>query len=267
MIGRDRLSYVDLVFHVLAHVAVDAPASAFDSDYVRWAQATLGEARERELGELAADIAAAAPTHDALASAQRIAWLFRSVERAQSTFARGLGELSAIEVDVPSLLGVLAGDPAAELIHCAAALEAPHHANLPDVAPDPSFGERLAEVGVAAPLLGRMPIEHVRALRLRGRVHDARIWVGIPGAEVPAVDPSFVAWQAAHEATVAELSARRLPFADHEHAAVALLAARAERADLAGEHRAWLGRLRAPSPSLSSLAAPVRAIVEETLRG
>lgn len=224
----------------------------------------LGAADDRELGALATDIAAAAPTHDVLAGAQRIAWLFRSVERARASFASGLHEISPNDVDAPKLLAVLAGDPAAELIHCAAALEAPHHAKLPAVAVDPTFATRLAALLPVAPHLGRLPVEHVRALRLRGRLVESRIWVGIPGTEIPAVDSSFVAWQAAHEATVAELAPRRLPFAEHEHVAIALLAARAERAGLAVEHRGWLSRLRAPSPS--SLAAPLRAIVDELLK-
>ncbi len=164
------------------------------------------------------------------------------------------------------MLAVLVGDAAAELIHCAAALEAPHHAKLPAVCVDPTFAERLARLTVVAPQLGRLPVEHARSLRLRGRLFEACIWVGIPGAELPAVDPAFVAWQAAHEATVAELAPRKLPFADHEHAAIALLAARAERAGLAHDHRAWLGRLRAPSPELESLDAPLRAIVDDLLK-
>lgn len=260
------MTFVDLVFHVLAHVELDVPASAWDPTYVRWTATQLGPARDRELGELARDVERAAPRHELLAAAQRLAWLFRDVERARPAFASALVDLSAGDVDAPALLASLAATPGAELLFCACALEAPHHARLPaPVADDAAFERALADVRALAPALAEMPVEHVRALRARGRAYDGRIFVGLPGRETPAIDPAHAAWQAAHEATVVELGAAKLPFAEHEHAAIVLLAERAARAGKGREHRAWLGTLRAPSPELASLAPPARVVVEAAL--
>ncbi|CAN5590801.1 hypothetical protein BH09MYX1_BH09MYX1_38460 [soil metagenome] len=225
----------------------------------------IGPANDRELGALALDIARAAPTHDLLAEAQLVAWLFTSALRARTTFSRSLAELRADEVDAPAVLARVANRPAAELIHCAVALEASSHARLPKPEIERGFDDALALVRPAAPALATLPIIHVRALRRHGRLYNARIWVGLPGAAEARVEPSFIAWQAAHEATVAELVPSRLRFAEHEHAAVALLAERAKRCGLEREHRAWLDQLRAPPSSIASLTAPLRTIVEAAL--
>ncbi len=259
-------SFTDLVFHVLAHVEVDVPAGAFDATYVRWVEEHLGPASERELGESAREVARVASTHELLGAAQRLAWLFRDGERARPAFAHALGELAPADVDAPAVLLAIAGTPPAELLFCAVALEAAHHARLPETpARGEAFADRLASLRAVAPELVNLPVEHVRALRRRGRLFGGRIWVGLPGAVVPAVEPSLVAWQVAHEATVAELARAKLPFAQHEHAAIALLAARATRAGKSAEHAAWLAGLRAPAPAIASLAPETRAVVVEAL--
>lgn len=254
-------AFVDLVFHVLAHVSVDVPAGAYDPEYVRWCERTLGPASSRELATLASDVARAAPTHDALARAQLLAWMFRDVQNAARAFDRSLAELRPDDVARPELLRALAGDPAAELLFCAVALEAGAHASLPAIAADAAFGSARAEVARAAPRLAEMPVETVRSLRLRGRVYDATIFVGVPSPIAPGAPVEHVAWQAGHEATVAELAAARLPFDQHEHAAVVLLATRARRAGLAEGHARWLAQLRAPSPSFDDLGDAARAVV------
>ena len=143
-------------------------------------------------------------------------------------------------MDAPALLPHLAGDPAVEVLRAAAELELPLVARLPPVDVDlAALALALGEVARAAPLLPCCAVGVSRALRRRGRVMGREIWVG----EAP-VEHS--AWQAAHEATVAEVVERARSAGegtDHdrvERAAIALLARRAVEAGLTQGHRAWL---------------------------
>src|SRR5581483_7174316 len=137
--------------------------------------------------------------------------------------------------DAPELLPALAGDPAVEVLRAAAELELPLLARLPPIAADlAALGRALDEVAAAAPLLPRCRVGVARALGRRGRVMGREIWVGAAPIE-------HAAWQAAHEATVAEVAAHAAQ--DHdavELAALALLAHRARASGLEAAHRAWL---------------------------
>ena len=124
---------------------------------------------------------------------------------------------------------------------------------------------RIATRRTVAPELSRFDVGVVRSLVRRGRVFEDAIWVGAPGDAAPWADRELVAWQAAHEATVAELSAARLPFEEHEHAAVVLLAERAARAGEGASHARWLATLAAPSPRRESLAQGARSAVDAAL--
>ena len=251
--------FADLVFHVLAHVPGDAAASAYDPAYAAWSEARIGPPAERSLAEDARALEALAPTHDALVRAQLLAWLFSDRDRARSVWERPLSELGPNEVDDPSALSV-AGDPAAELLWCAVALEDEAHARLPAMRANDVADAALGLAGVAPTITG-LDLGIVRSLRLRGRVRGREIWIGEPGAGATL---DHVAWQAAHEATAVELGEHdpRLPFASIEHGSVVLLAMRAERAGRAADHARWIAALRTPDPRVESLAPELRAIVE-----
>lgn len=246
-------SFADLAFHVLAHAPIDAAASAWDPTYVAWSAARLGPASERALGEDARALAATLGSHEALVRAQLLAWLFDEDVRASSHFERALSELAPSDVDAhgaPDVLAYVAGDRGAELLWCAIALEAEHHARLPPVSPASiaALAEALDVVRPAAPALDRFDVRVVRSLRLRGRVRGREIWVGAPDPELgPSAE--HAAWQAAHEATVAEIEEREpsLGFEDLELAAVRLLDERAADVGQAGAHARWLSGLRVPN--------------------
>jgi hypothetical protein len=262
----------DLVFHVLDHVEGTArlPASSFDRRYVAFCREHLGPAEERTLGEDARVLSVVAPNHRTLASVQLLAWTFASLERAVAAAPRELGELRDGDVDRPELLGMLREHrDATEILRCAAELEREHHARLPPVATSfDAVTEELARVGLAAPWLARCPVRLVRALCLRGRVLQREIWVGVPDP-VLGVTVEHVSWQAAHEATVAEVSERgELAEREVEHAAVVLLAERARRAGLARGHARWLAHFGTNAPPIQSTLLPqhVQNVVDELLR-
>jgi hypothetical protein len=224
------------VFHVLAHVRASAalPASLFDAAYVAAAAAVLGPASARSLGEDASLLGRLAVTHDALARVQLVAWLFRSPARARAVAARDLADLPDDAVDAPRLLPLLAGDPGAEILRAAAELELPLVAALPPLAVDRAALATAVEALVpVAPRLARSRVGVARALGYRGRVMDDEIWIG----DAPV---AHAAWQAAHEATVAEVAAEGV----REHAAlegeaVERLARRALAAGMEDARAAW----------------------------
>jgi hypothetical protein len=147
-------------------------------------------------------------------------------------------------VDAPRLLApLLEVGAGAELLWCAALLEAPVHARLPALDVDEDGARAaLARVEPLAPDLAACAIALVPSLRLRGRVHSAHIWIGAPCTEL-AVDAEHVAWQAAHEATVREVARGGVREHDAlERAALALLESRARAAGLAHEHARWRAR-------------------------
>ena len=275
---REPVDWPDLVFHVLAHVAGTAalPASAYDPAYVGWAARHLGSAHDRPLGEDAIALAALLPSHELLATAQLVAWLFESVEQAMACADRDLLALGPGDVDdAAALRALVLPSPAhagAEFLRCAALLEAEAHASLPPatVERDP-LAAILDDQLVVAPDLQRFALMPLRALRLRGRVHcspaaeRAEIWTGLPSAE-PGPTLQHVAWQAAHEATVAEVgrlwraecAAEPLGERGVEAVSVVLLGARARAAGRAAAHCAWLAHFAAP-PSTDPAGLPPMA--------
>lgn len=258
--------FADLVFHVLAHVPGEAAASAFDPIYTGWSERMIGPASARSLAEDARALAALAPTHDALVRAQVVAWIVRDREKARSLFDRALTEIRPEEVDDANALRFAAGDPAAELVWCAAALEDEAHSKLPAMMIE-GIGEAPLALALVAPNIGEFDLGIVRSLRLRGRVHAREIWVGEPGSEPHNPTLEHVMWQAAHEAAAVELTERvpGLPFASIEHGSVVLLAVRSERAGRAADHARWLSSLRSPDPSIESLPPDLRAILDRLL--
>jgi hypothetical protein len=187
-----------------------------------------------------------------MASIQLLAWLFDDADHAALGAARDLAELGAGDVLRPELLEPLVAlGPAVEVLRCAAELErealaalGPPLVMLDEVAAALTVAER------AAPGLATSTILPLRSLRLRGRVRGAEIWIGAPSPDL-ALEPEHVAWQAAHEATVREVSsAGGLAERRVEAVALVLLAERAARAKLASAHRRWLQHLAGP-PAVS----------------
>jgi hypothetical protein len=225
------------VFHVLAHVRAtrDLASSVYDPAYVALVEESVGPARDRTLEEDAHLLGQALPSFDALARVQALAWLFRSEARVRSACGRDLAALAPEDVDAPALLPALAGDPAAEILRAAAELEMPLLPRLPPLAMDlGELGRALDVAALAAPLLRACRVFVVRALGLRGRVMGREVWIG----DAP---PEHAAWQAAHEATVAEIG--KGEHAAVEGAALVLLARRAGEAGLGEAHARWLSHL------------------------
>ncbi|MBI2393848.1 MAG: hypothetical protein HYV09_30025 [Deltaproteobacteria bacterium] len=268
----------ELVFHVLAHVRDTAglAPSVFDPAWVAFVERHAGPSTERTLAEDARVIGRAATTHEALAEVQLLAWLFDDAARMAACADRNLDALSAADVDDPGLLPLLvesARRAAIEVLRAAAELEAEVYAALPPARHDPrALSAARARVERASPELRGCVVETVRPLRLRGRVRGARIWVGSPcDDEGPTAE--HVAWQAAHEATVAEVHARAreagvpVAHAPLEHAALVLLAERAARVSEGAAHARWLAHLRGlPAIDRAALDERWRAVVERSLR-
>lgn len=235
--------WAEAVFHVLAHVPTRVAASLWDQEYVRRCAETLGSAAHRPLGEDARVLARLLDDHEVLARVQLLAWLFVEVGRARSVALVDLAALSPDAVDAPELLPALrrAGD-AVEILRCAVELEAPLLARLPRVKVDVEPVEvELRRVRRAAPALARFTIRLLAPLRRRGRVRGDEIWVGVPGSGLTI---EHVAWQAAHEATVAELSALGdRSEREVEHAALDTLRDRARAVGLEAEHAVWFSHL------------------------
>lgn len=242
--------WAEAVFHVLAHVRGTAhlAASAYDAGYVADVARQLGPAGQRQLGDDAVMLGHLLGTHDVLAAAQCLAWLFRSPARAEAAAGRDLADLAPEDVDAPALLpGVRKTGAAAEILRATAELEAPLLAALPRPAIDlGALGDALARVTGAAPHLAACTVGVLRPLGRRGRVLGREIWVG-------ATSIDHLAWQAAHEATVAEVAAAMRSrgetptHARMEREAIALLEERARAAGLTAPHRAWLGHLVLPA--------------------
>ena len=257
--------FADLVFHVLAHVPARGAANVHDRGYVAWSESLLGPASARERGEGVDALARALTSHEASVRVQRLAWLFEGLERASQGFARALSEIPERDIDRPELLAGLRGDPLAETLFCTVALEASWHARLPPFELEPGLADAFETRRIVAPELARFDVGIVRSLVRRGRVFEGEIWVGAPGDAAPWADRELVLWQAAHEATVAELAPARLPFEEHEHAAVVLLHERAARAREGKSHARWLATLNAPSPRRDALTRGARSAVDAAM--
>lgn len=203
-------------------------------------------------------IAAAAPTHDALARVQLLAWLWKDVTHAAACSDRTLAELTDPDVDEPAVLRALAGSRAAELLRAAAELEADVVAGLPR-------STSLPPVAPVAPWVAQFRASGVRPLRLRGRVFRDEILVGVPCASLgPTAE--HVAWQTAHEATVAILH-RLVPnaaFEPLERAALVMLFEHAQRTGQGEAHARWTAHFSNALP-IGELDAGWRSVVERAL--
>jgi hypothetical protein len=191
---------------------------------------------------------------------QLLAWLFDDAARATTCSDRTLAELDARDVDDAAILTRLRNHEVAEILRAAAELEMEDFVRLPAIAAD----DVVLDTEVA-PWLARFTITQLRPLRIRGRVRGTHIFVGAPCRELE-VTSEHVAWQAAHEATVAEVHerARRAGLAvthdDLEHTALVLLAERARDTGRGESHARWIAHF-ANVPSLE------RGAVSERWRG
>ena len=241
------------MLHVLAHLeAAGLAASCYNPAWIAWARARLGPVSTRPLAEDLHVLTRTALTHDVLARAQTLAWVFASPAEAGRVVDRVLSEL--VDGDVTSfdaLATASSAGPIVEILRAAAELEAPLLAALDDGTWGdalPSVDRALRDVRAAAPSLGSFQVSLARPLGLRGRVHGASIVVGCPGIGCP--DAEHAAWQAAHEATVSTLAAcdahelcARRTFLELERDALGTLRSRAEAAGLGDAHARWLARL------------------------
>lgn len=262
--------WAEAVFHVLAHVRASArlPASLWEPAWVDFVERVAGPASERLLAEDAAVLGELLSSHEALSRAQLLAWAFRDLARARAGAAVELSQLQPDALDAPELLPTLREQGAPiEILRCAALLELPVLAALPVRESDPADVQRaLGQVAPAAPGLFSRRVLLLRPLGLRGRVRGGEIWVGAPTARGPTAE--HVAWQAAHEATVAEAHdvARALatPLGERalEHAALVTLAERALEHGLGERHATWVAHF-STTPPLKRGDAPsaVQALV------
>ena len=239
-------AWADAVFHVLAHVEVHAAASCFSPAYREWAAERLGPTGGRALDEDArvlGELARAEPV--AFASAQAIAWVFRSAESVRAATDHELRD-ALVDDEGARAIAVAAG-PIAEVLRAAAELELSLLGERMPSAAFPWPGDEteaaLARVATAAPELAACRVELTPALGLRGRVYHAHVFAGVPG--IAGATAEHVAWQAAHEATVHEVSSREpaLPFSELERRAVGRLRSRARRVGLGDAHARWLAHL------------------------
>ena len=196
-------------------------------------------------------LAGALGSPDALARAHVLAWLWNDAADVRAAARHDLVDLAPASVADAAALEMLRDlGPAAEVLRAAAELELPLLAALEPIPIDvAAWGPALAEVAPAAPELNRLQLALARALPRRGRVYNARIMVGVPG--VAGGELAHLCWQAAHEATVAEVErSRAVPSATLERTAIGLLRSRAGRAGLEDAHGRWLATL-----DLASLGA------------
>jgi len=160
---------------------------------------------------------------------------------------------------------VKGGGPTMEILRAAAELEAPFHARLPQPTTDLGALDRALQARIAcAPVLSGFQVSCIRSLRQRGRIVPGHIWVGAPGHDPP-LTALHAAWQACHEATVAEVGAgavaRGLTLAERavEHAAIVLLAARAAANGLSADHDTWCATFGTGMPRRELAALPDEA--------
>ena len=254
----------DLVFHVLAHVGETAhlPSSVFSAGYVAFVEGSLGSAANRSLAEDCRLLGQILNTHESLARAQVLAWLFDDLEQIAATRDCELTALDVAHVANAEALATLCRDiPALEILRAAAELEADHYLRLPPVAPvSRSLGARLGELGRVAPMLPAFRVRLCRALGVRGRAFAGEIVVGCPGSDGgPTVE--HAAWQAAHEATVMEVAQHaHLAERNCETAALVLLGERATAAQLVDPHAVWLAHLGNNVPLLDRENCPGEVI-------
>jgi hypothetical protein len=263
--------WTEAVFHVLAHVRGTAhlPASVYDSQYAHLVAEHAGAVSERPLGEDVVLLAEAFPDHEALSRAQLVTELFGSTAEAVASAQTDLADLS--QPHQTAVLATLAPiSRGVELLRCAALLEAPIVETLPSDGVDLNeLRSALERVHPASPTLPGYTIVPIRPLRLRGRLVGDQIWTGAPSDRLE-LTAAHVAWQAAHEASVGEVSraVRSAPSPsplserDIEHVAVVLMAERARDHGLQALHLQWLGHFgAAPTPHRSALSPGALAVI------
>jgi hypothetical protein len=265
-----------LVFHVLSHVRPQRPLapSVHDPIYVAFAEKHLGQASDRELGQDAQALSLLLTTHDAMVAVQMLAWLFASVQDANTCASFDLAQLPCESLLEPRLRPrLLAHRQAAEILWASTLLEAHCHARLPAIELDlPTIDRSLCASVCVAPRLASCSVSFVRSLRLRGRVRAREIWVGAPSPSLR-LDLHHVVWQACHEATVLEIGETAttagidLGHSRSEGAAVVLLAERARSQGLQAQHAKWLAHLgaNAPCQDRSSLDAAALRVMQQAL--
>jgi len=196
----------------------------------------------------ASALARVATSHEVLARLHSVVSLFDAAPRVSRATGRDLTELD--EGDVSSaiaLRGALEAGPAAEVLRAAAELELPSIEALGPICAAPDLRARVDEVTSAAPSLRGRELVLARPLGLRGRVLEGRIFVGAPPSG--GATSKHVAWQAAHEATVAEVTSQTMArgakaaYEDIERTALGLLRSRARAAGLGAGHEEWLAHL------------------------
>jgi hypothetical protein len=259
------LVWPELVLHVLAHLECTAhlPSSLYDPHYVVQARRQLGPPEARALDRDLAILAEMLDTHERLSQVQQLVLLHQSLESALEASTLELASLGARSgADLQLRDRLLRDCPvAAELLRCAALLEAETFVQWPLPERDPiqsQLDRAMPDFWSVAPWLRRVRVRPLRVLGYRGRAFPDEIWVGIPARDMsPALvhdspheakRPSLahVSCQAAHEATVLEVAQRAT--ADHvniserevEQVAVALLSRRAQSSKLASIHVEWL---------------------------
>lgn len=242
--------HAELVFHVLAHVPCTAPSSLYDPAYVEWVAGYLGPASARPLGQ---DVAVlAGQSHAGAIRLQRYARVFADPNAARTCTTSPLEDVPTSALDrVDQRDAVLPSDDALEVLRCAVALELDDWRRLPPVALPTGLAHDLARWEALAPWLRRKPLVGLRSLGARGRLWDDAIWIGLPDGRVQLEE---VGWQAAHEATLAEVcDAEALDEDAAERVSVALLAARADGhgPEARAAHAAWVARYGA-LPSLTT---------------
>lgn len=246
----------EAVFHVLAHVNVPFASSCFDPVYVAWIREHLGPAVGRMLAEDADVLRRAASGHDVVARAQALAWVFDDESAVRAASDQDLASLDPASAGVKSAAALAvakSAGPFAEVLRAAAELEMPLLRSAPWPAiDDDAIARALAAVAPCAPRLARdaTRIFLTRPLGVRGRIFHDAIFVGVPGLACP--DAEHIAWQAAHEATVAEViegagherdaAGGPMSFVETERRAIGLLRSRAGRSGLGAAHARWLSR-------------------------
>ncbi|MDB4934204.1 MAG: hypothetical protein JWP87_1176 [Labilithrix sp.] len=195
-------------------------------------------------------LSAALATHERLAAAHALAWVFDTEEQVAAARTRELADLGEADVaDAAALATARSVGPAAEVLRAAAELELPLLAGMRASCIDAvALDIELAEVSAAAPELARVSVGLARPLPRRGRAWRGSILVGTPG--VAGADVAHVAWQAAHEATVLEversaawLARQASSYEAVERTALGLLRSRARRVGLGDTHGRWLATL------------------------
>ncbi len=253
----------------MAHVQPLArfPAGLWEPGYVRFVAEAAGPVEQRALAEDIAVLGQSVDSHEALAKLHLLACLFESPEQAQACIATDLSKLSASDVAAPRLISTVAAcGPVAEVLRTAALLEEETWRALPKGSFSVTELEReLLAVGRLTPRLESFKLFVSRPLGFRGRVLGPEIWIGVPGL-FDGPSARHVAWQAGHEATVAEVAQRakgRISERSVEHVALILLKERAAAAQCAVSHREWLEVLSGvPELTRTALGDDARQILE-----